>query len=278
MPKPIKKRVSKQEVRAEDSVRSFLGRTVEFLEDKKKQVGIAALVVVVAVIAVAGFFLHQRSQEREAREAFYEGYKYYYALYDTKVLPRSDRMEKALENFRRSYDAKGSAEALMYVANSQSALGQDDESLASLEELLKTFPEDEIYVPLALYKASMIKLKQDKPDEALVYLDRLYSSKTDSYKDMALAEAGGILESLGREEEAKEKYRALLELYPDSPFADEARFKTGGEKAEGAEEPKTPGEAGSRVGSGGSPGQAGSSGEAGSPGASGVAPKQGVEP
>ncbi|MGD8351590.1 MAG: tetratricopeptide repeat protein [Nitrospirota bacterium] len=236
MPKPIKKRVVKQEARAEESVRSYMGRTAQVLEARGKQIGIAALVVLVAAIAVAGFFMHQRSQEREAREAFYEGYKHYHALYDTKVLPRPDRLEKALASFRGSYGLKGSPEALMYIANSQHALGRHEESLASLEELLKTFPEDDVHVPLALYKAAMIKLKQGRPEEALGYLDRLYAAKGDSFKDLALAEAASILDSLGREDEAKEKYRALLELYPDSPFAEEARFKTGGEEPLEAEE------------------------------------------
>lgn len=236
MPKPIKKKVVKQEARAEESVRSYMARTAEVLEARRKQIGIAALAVLVAVIAVAGFVMHQRSQERRAQEAFYEGYKHYHALYETRLLPRPNRLEKALESFRSSYELEGSPEALMYIANSQYALGRYDESLASLDELVKTFPEDDIYVPLVLYKAAMIKLKQDKPEEALDYLDRLYAAKGDSYKDLALAEAASILESLGREEEAKEKYRALLDLYPASSFAEEARFKTGVEEPEKAEE------------------------------------------
>lgn len=236
MPKVIKKKAAKHEARAEDSVRTFLSGSAEWAEANFRYIVMAVIAVLVALLAAGGFFLARSSAEKKARDAFYEGYKLYYGLYDAEVMTRGERFEKAIESFRKSYDARRSPQALMYMANSQYAMGRHDEALASLDELLQRFPQHEIYSPLALYKAAMVELKLEKPEEALKYLDRLDSSAGDMYKDLALAEAASILEGLGREEEAAEKYKAIVERFPDSPFAGEARLKT--EKEEKGEEPK----------------------------------------
>ncbi len=236
MPKPIKKKTAKQEARAGESVRSMMSFLSENVRDNLKYVAGAAAAVLVVAVAVAGFFMYRGSAEKEAQEALYEGYKQFYGLYDAAPLPRGERLDKALDNFRKAYKAGGSPQALMYVANVQYAQGKYDESVKSLEELLGKFPNDEVYAPLALYKAAMAEVKAAKPEEALKYLERLDSASGGSYKDLALAEAAGILEGLGRKEEAAKKYEALLERYPGSPLAGEARFKLG--KDEPAEKEK----------------------------------------
>lgn len=225
MPKAIKKRVSKPEVKAEESVRSIVSFAADRIASHYKAVAVMAAAAFVVAVGAVVFYMVMGSGERKAREAFYDGYRLYYGLYDAGAIAQGERLERALESFEKSYRARPTPQALMYSANAKYALGRHSEALASLEELLSRFPADDVYAPLALYKAAMIKVKLGKPEEALGYLERLYSSGAKTYRDIALAESAGILDGLGRAEEARAKYEAVLKEFPDSPFAEEAKFR-----------------------------------------------------
>ena len=72
----------------------------------------------------------------------------------------------------------------------------------------------------------------NREEEALKSLDRLYAQQSEFYKDTALVESARILESIGKDDEAMKKYETILKQFPESPFADEARLKTGTEEEE----------------------------------------------
>lgn len=227
MPKPIKRRAQKQAMGAEESVRTFMSVLTEKLETNFRQVVIGAAVVLGIVILVAVFFIYGGSADKKARAAFYEGYKSYYGLYDARALTEFERHERALESFKRSYDIRHDPKTLLYMANAQHDLGKNDEALNSLEELVSGFPGDNLYISLALYKAAMISEKTGNLEGALKFLDRLYALESDFYKDAALIESARILDGMGKKEEALMKYETILEKFPNSPFKEEARFRTG---------------------------------------------------
>ena len=226
MPKIIKKKQVKTNVKTEDSVKSFMQNTYERLDENFHKVVKVAVAVLLVAALVAGYFIFQSSAERKAEEAFYEGYKKYYGLYDAKVLTPLERFEGALESFKKSYEAGKSPRVLLYMANCEYALGRPAAALSRLDEIERRYSGDEVYVPLALYKASVVHQRAGKPEEALKALDRLYEHKSASYKDMALVESARVLEAMGRKDDAMEKYNIILKDYPGSPFAQEARLRT----------------------------------------------------
>jgi predicted negative regulator of RcsB-dependent stress response len=238
MPKPIKRKISRQDTGAEETVRTFMSVAIEKIETNFRQVVIGAAIALAVIIAVAGVFFFRSGAEDKAERAFYEGYKAYYGLYDAQALPPVERYERSLESFKRSNEAKSSPRALLFMANSQNQLGRYDEALQSLSEIGRDFSGDDVYVPLAMYKSAIVLLKAGRSDEALSTLDRLYSGTSDMYRDMALVESARVLEAMGRKEESLNKYRAILSDFPESPFVDEARIKVGVEEKEeaGAEE------------------------------------------
>ena len=238
MPKIIKKRQAKTDVKAEDSVKSFMQNTYESLDENFNKVVKVAVAVLLVAALVAGYFIFKSSAERKAEEEFYEGYKKYYGLYDAKALTPRERFEGALESFTESYDAGKSPRALLYMANCEYALGKPAAALSRLDEIERKFSGDEVYVPLALYKASVVHQKEGKPEEALKALQRLYEHKSASYKDMALVESARVLQAMGKADEAAEKYKRSLKDYPGSPFAGEARLRTEKESEAEAPEPE----------------------------------------
>lgn len=236
MPKPIKKKVSKQAMGAEESVKTFMSVLTEKLETNFKQVVVGAAAVLGVVIVIVGFFIYGGSADKKAKASFYEGYKSYYGLYEAQALTKFERSERALESFQKSYEIQHDPQTLLYVADSQHELGKNEEALKSLEELVKTFPEDSLYISLAYYKAAMISEKAGNAEEALKYLDRLYALRSDFYKDAALVESARILDGMGKKEEALKKYETILEQFPGSPFTEEAKLKTGRDKGVEKEE------------------------------------------
>jgi tetratricopeptide (TPR) repeat protein len=227
MPRPIKKKISKHDTATEETVRTFMSVATEKVESNLRQVVIVAAAVLAVIIAVAGFFYARGGVEEKSAIAFYDGYKSYYGLYEAQALPPVARYERSLESFKRSNEAKSSPEALLYMANSQEQLGMYEDALASLREMESRFGGNDILVPLAIYKTAMVQLKAGKSDEALGTFERLYNYENTIYKDLALVEQARVLEGLGKHEEAVTKYNSILAEFPESPFIEEARIRTG---------------------------------------------------
>jgi predicted negative regulator of RcsB-dependent stress response len=239
MPKPIKRKISRQGTGAEETVRTFMSVAVEKIENNLRQVIIGAAVVLAVIIVVGGLFFFRSSSEKKADRLFYEGYKAYHGLYDAQALTPSERYERSLESFKKSYEAKHAPQTLLYIANSQDQMGKYDEAIQSLKDLEKNYPDNSVFVPLAIYKSAVIQLKAGRTDEALGTLDRLYSSGFATYRDVALAESARVLDGMGKQDEALKKYQKLLTEFPESPFAEEARMKVGEEDKEaGVEAPE----------------------------------------
>jgi tetratricopeptide (TPR) repeat protein len=227
MPRPIKKKTVKTRTDAKGEARDFFSDTMEFVELNMKRIVIAAGAVVLVMALAVGYYMYSGGVEKKAEGFLYEGYKYYHGLYDAESLVIIDRMNRALESFKKSLETMESPLALYYMAACYYQLGRYDEAMTALDDLRQKFADEEAIIPLALYKMAMINVQTGKSEEALRTFEELYSYNTKSYKDIALVESAIILEGLGREEEAAEKYRSIAENFPQSPFAGEARIKAG---------------------------------------------------
>jgi predicted negative regulator of RcsB-dependent stress response len=230
MPKAIKKRVKKKNIDATADVASRLSDIKDTLREKQKTFLTYVIAAVVIVLAVAGTFLYRYSTNEKARQREYEGYKMYYGEYAKIPLSGQERYQKALDLFRQAYGVRKSARALLYIANCYYELGRYDEALATLSDFIKAYPDDKDLLPLAYEKLATVQLKKGNTQEALKTLDTLYRLPGSVYKDTALFESAGILESAGRKEEALSKYKEIVEKFKDSPFYEDAKAKSADKK------------------------------------------------
>ncbi len=220
MPKPIKKRVKKRNV-AEREVISLYEKFVDYYLENKKTVYIGAALAVLFIAIVTGLFFYNKKLTKQASTLQYEGYKLYHNLYqeDGKKV-NEDALKKALEKFQEAYDKKTSPISLLYIANTQFALGQDKAALKTLEQFTKKYSGNKDLLPLAYYKIAAIQMKEGRKEEALKTLDTLYNLKTSPFlKDVALHDSASILEGMGRKKEALKKYEQLAKDYPQSPYS-----------------------------------------------------------
>lgn len=230
MPKAIKKKAAKPVRKTEEEFKSVVTRAAHTAGLNWKRYVIALSVVLAAAALAAGVYFYLGGRGEKAAQLEYEGYRLYYGLYEKQPMIKAERLNKALESFKAASEIKKTPFSLYYVAGAHNALGNPDEAASALKELLRAFPGDGRFVPLAHYRLAVLSAKAGRPEEALKSLDDLYLSGVESYKDLALIESARLLEAAGKTDEAKKKYEAVIKDFPTSPFFDEANMKAGEKK------------------------------------------------
>ncbi len=226
MPKAIKKRAEKK-VHQGDEVREAIIDIKERLRQRQRTLvyAIVGLLIATAVTVVITVYL-TTSKTKSADFAF-EGYKLYYSNEQILGMTSFEKYQKALDMFKKSYESKKTPHALLYIANCYYELANYDDAIKTLNDLNNQFSDPKIN-SIAYYKLAMSYLKKGDSDNAINALKSLYSIKGSAFSDMALLEWGKILDSQGKKEEAKEKYKELIDKFPKSAFVEEAKGRLGG--------------------------------------------------
>ncbi|MCX8031721.1 MAG: tetratricopeptide repeat protein [Thermodesulfovibrionales bacterium] len=214
--------------KADKDVVETLDNIKDKLKKRQKFLIISLLIFVGAVILILGFIAFDKSSLSKATLLEYEGYKFYYST-STNVDKDQDKYQKALEKFKESFTVKKNPRVLYYIANCYYELGNYDETINTLQKLLKEYSEPQI-ASYAYLKMSSAYLKKNDKEKALNSLQNLFNLKEGVLQDLALIESAKILESMGKTEEAKDRYKKVVESYPKSIFVNEAKAKVGEKK------------------------------------------------
>lgn len=225
MPKPIKKR-SEKKASSDEDIKETIVDIRQRLKERQRTLVYYAGIFLVLAISVVAFTVYKKASTSKALELELEGYKLFYGDYQAGLMPPAERYQKAIEMFKKSYASKKKPDVLLYIANCYYELGNYDDAIKTLNDLTAQFSETAI-ISLAYYKMAMAYVKKGDMDGALTALKNLLSIKNSALQDMALLESGKILESTGKTEEAKNRYRELINKFPKSPLLSEARTRLG---------------------------------------------------
>lgn len=225
MPKPIKKKIPKKIADTETEVKERLVSLKETFKERHRYILRYIFVGLAIIIAISGYIFYDYSLRKKAMALAYEAYKNYYNIYQKQTLNRPDQLTKALDMFKKSYNTKKSPIVLFYIANCYYELGRYDEALKTFTEFTDRYSKEDKLIPLIYGKMANVYLKKDNIKEAMKILEKLYGVKGEIYKDFALIEYAKLLEKEGRIEDAKKKYKELIEKFPYSPFKSEAEAK-----------------------------------------------------
>ena len=226
MPKIIKKKKQRKPKIDASEFQNIMGTVTERLTGRARTVAIAGGGVLVVSLLIVAIFFYVGFQRRGAERLFYEGYTIYHGMYAASALVPAQRSTQAIEKFRKSYDKKKSPMPLLYIANSHELAGRNKEALEVLDELLSTFPSNDLFVPLAMYKRATLQLGLGQMEDALKTLEALYRLPTPAYADLALVEMARLLADMDRIEESRDAYETIKSKYPDSSFFEEAMLNT----------------------------------------------------
>ncbi|MCL4457125.1 MAG: tetratricopeptide repeat protein [Nitrospirae bacterium] len=225
MPKIIKRR-SEKKIRTEEDIRETVVDIRKRLKERQRALVYAAVIFLVVTLSVSGLFIYKKASMSRAMELELEGYRLFYGDYQAQAFSPSERYKKALEKFNESYKAKKRPNVLLYIANSHYELGGYDEAIKTLKELTNQFPDSGI-ASIAYYKTATAYVKKGDTDNALNALKQIVSVKDSALQDMALLETGKILELSGKTEDARNKYKELINKFPKSALINEAKARMG---------------------------------------------------
>ena len=225
MPKAIKKRVSGK-AHGDDNIGETVADIRKKFQERQSTLVYALLIFGLIVITVGAFVAYNRASAGKAVDMEYEGYKIFSGATATPYVSPADRYKSALEKFKASYDAKKNPPALLNMANCYYELGNLDEALKALKELTAQYSDPKI-TSLAYYKMAMTYIRKGDLNSALNTFGIISSIKDAPLQDMALFESGKTLESMGKTDEAKNKYKELINKFPKSPLVNEANSRLG---------------------------------------------------
>src|SRR5208337_1579641 len=223
MPKAIKKRISRK-AQGDDNIGETVADIRKKFHERQSTLVYALLIFGLIVITVGAFIVYNRVSAGKAVEMEYEGYKIFSGATATPYASPADRYKSALEKFKASYAAKKNPSALLNIANCYYELGNFDEALKALKELTDQYSDPKIS-SLAYYKMAMIYIRKGDLNSALNTFGIISSIKDAPLQDMALFESGKTLEAMGKTDEAKSKYKELINKFPKSLLVNDANSR-----------------------------------------------------
>ncbi len=225
MPKVIKKETAKKSYSEEKVHESLIDIKVK-LQQRFRLITLIGAISFVILASVIGYFLYNKSITEKALLLEYEGYKILYGQFQPKPELSEDRFSKALEKFKESYKIKKNPVVLYYIANCYYEIGNYDEAIKTLQDLINNFKESKI-VSYSYYRLAMVYNRKNDIDNSLNTLKTLSRYQEGVLQDLALIEMAKIFESIGKAEEAKNAYKEIIEKYPQSVFVNEAKLRVG---------------------------------------------------
>jgi tetratricopeptide (TPR) repeat protein len=234
----------KKELRREikqDEFATWLEQVIAWANAHRDEVriGVGVGVVLVAAFGALAYFQSQRS--REAERAYQEALTAFEAPVAAELPADGDRpsgqvfataedkYKTAAAAFEGVARRHGSSDlgrrARYYAAVCRMELGQYDDAEKSLREL-QGGGKDELVPDLArMTLAGLYRLRGDTDQAVEVYRGIVSSPDTNLPRDEALHSLASTLDDAGRYVEAREAYRELVEHFPASVYAPDARAR-----------------------------------------------------
>lgn len=236
-------RLSRKEIKRQDTFQVVMGRGLDVVQAYRRQIILLAGVLVVAAVAVVGWFIYLRSIEDDAQVLLGEAMKTWSAPIQEGAEASSEtkpgelsfpsaeaRRARAKELFDQVVEKYGASEAAdvarVYLGDIAAGEGDTDRAVELWNDFLDEHPDDMLaaQVRLNLYA---LKRSTGQGEEVAEELQRMVDSDDPALpRDVALYELAVTLESLGRDEDAAVQYQRLVDEFAQSPYALAARQKT----------------------------------------------------
>jgi hypothetical protein len=202
------------------------------------RIGVGVAVVLLAAVGAVGYFQSQRA--READRAFRDALTTFEAPVTAEIAPGADlpggqvfataedKYKTAAAAFegveRRFGSSKAGQRAKYYAALARTQLGQYPEAEKALTEIQQK--QSGLEAELARLALADLYRRSGQTDKAVeAYRGLASKGSADLPRDFALLSAAQTLEGAKRWKEARDAYRQLVDEFPASVFAGEARTR-----------------------------------------------------
>lgn len=194
----------------EDLQDTLAGLKERLQTNQKNFVYLAVGVLLAVTLVVAGYAYYSYTSSK-SKELLADAQSIYFGM-KPSASP-SERLQKSLELFKKSYETKSSPSALLYIANIQAELGNTDEAIKTLLEMKSKY-SDSFPASMASLRLAYLYLKKGDTESALKAFADVSAKKNGPFADIALQESYQILKSQGKTAEAEAKLKELSERFP----------------------------------------------------------------
>jgi TolA-binding protein len=219
----------------------------EFIERRRRQIGIALLVLFLIGVAMAGIFIVRQRTQARANDLLAEAM----VVLDAPVVPNTpadpnsptppaaamqgtgtftseqDKLNAAIPKLQAAADAypatRAGITARYHLAGALSALGKHDEAVKAYDEVAAR-AGNTLYGRMARLGKAEEQARVGQHDAAIATYRELAEQKDgDLPTDAILMQLGRAYAAAGKTDEAQKTFTRIVDEHPDSPYAAEAR-------------------------------------------------------
>ena len=224
-----------KETRKEDIRRNplavWVGRTIEFCQERRR-IGLGILVALVVIGgACAGYFWYQERQEREAQALLAKSQA---ALRGNKpgTPGNSEEATKGLAEVVRRFPGTSAAEeSLVRLGNMQYDGGKYDDAIASFGKYLATYGRGNFRILVGIGKAYAEDAKGDHQAAVKTLSELVATVKDDPMLGEAYSDLARFFEEAKKPEDALRVYGQIVERFPRTQWEQRALRRMGVLKA-----------------------------------------------
>ena len=220
----------------------------EFVEPRKRQIGLAAFVLVLLVIVALGLVIMRQRTASRAHDLLAEAM----VVLDAQVIPKTPtdptsptpppaamqgsgtyeteeaKLQAAVPKLRAAADAYPDTEpgitARYHLAGTLAVLGKHQEAAQAYDEVVKRAGDDDLYGRMARLGKAEEQARAGQLDAAIATYKELADRKDgDLPADAILMHLAKAYAAAGKKDEAQKTFTKIVDEHPESPYAAEAR-------------------------------------------------------
>jgi len=217
----------KQLLKEPDEFITFSGKLIQWLTNYKQQAALAAGVVVVLLVATAGFQAYLHHAESKASELLTQSLdQYQTAMKANDPVKAYQAVEKSFARILDDYSARSMGKiAGIEFANICFRAGEFDKAISLYITALEDFSNTLFYKNLILSSLGYaFEGKKDYPS-AVKYFEMLTASADTSLKDLSLYNLASVYEKMGDKEKSKATFARIAAEFPSSIYVEIAKEK-----------------------------------------------------
>ncbi|HEU4695139.1 MAG TPA: tetratricopeptide repeat protein [Vicinamibacterales bacterium] len=224
--------------------------TRDFMETRKREIGIAVVAVLVIAAVGIGVMLYRQSSQSRGVELLAEAM----VALNARVVPagagaqaggedipaaaslgatgsfatEAAKLNAALPKLQAAADAypdsAAGITARYHMAGALAALGRPDEAITQYDEVIRRAGSGQIYGRMARLGKADTQSRAGQVDAAIATWKEMAASTTGEFPvDAILMELARAYAQKGDKEEARKTFSQLIDQHPDSPYTPEAR-------------------------------------------------------
>lgn len=231
----------------ENELAHTLATARDYIEPRRKQLGLAAFVIVLVAVAALGIVLMRQRTQQRAEQLLADAM----VVLDAQVIPstptdpnsptppaaamagsgtytsETEKLTAAAPKLKAAADAYPDTEAGItaryHLAGTLATLGRHQEAVQAYDDVIKRAGDD-LYGRMARLGKAEAQARAGQHDAAITTYKELADRKdSDLPTEAILMQLGRAYAAAGKKADAQKTFTKVVDEHPDSPYAAEAR-------------------------------------------------------